>query len=1247
MAMYAVTVQPPSDTQQAIVGDFAGNGRQQILTANGSRLAILEVSRIHKGFKQTHVHDVFGIIRQIASFRLAGATKDLIIVSSDSGRIITLEYIPDGEEDLLNGEKKHVVKHFKTIHFETFGKSGVRRVIPGQYLAADPKGRAAMVASVEKNKIVYILNRNAQRDLTISSPLEAHKPQTLVYSVCALDVGYDNPLFAVLEVDFSDADSDPTGRAVEQIEKELVYYELDLGLNHVVRKWSEKVDRTSNILFRVPGGTNGPSGVLCCGEESISYRRIYNHPKDVLRLPIPRRSTAIEDPNRKRCIVSGTMYTLKAGGFFYILQTEDGDVFKITFPAEEDKKTKGVSQIKIQYFDTIPLATSICILRSGFLYCACESGDRLLYELEQLGDDNETAFYSDQYPADPHESYTPAFFHPRPLKNLTAVERIASMNPIMDMQVANLTQEDAPQVYSICGSGAQSTFRTAKHALEVLDLVESQLPQRAVSVWTTKKTVDDNHDSYIVLSLLTHTLVLQIGEDVEEARDSGFLNETVTLGVQQFGEDCLLQIYPKGIRHISPGIDESSHGAVTDWPTPPHRTIVACATNNRQVAIALSSGEIYYFECDSDGALAKADAEVSLNSTVTCLAIADVPHGHRRSGFLAVACDDQTVRIFTLFPDDDGEILKQQSMQALSATPSALCISHMKDRSERGESLYLHVGLSSGVYIRTIMDEDTGSLSETRRRFLGTVPIKFARVVVGDDPAILVLTSRPWLGYTDPYNSTLALTPLNYIPFESAGSFESEQFKGIICVRGEDLRIFTLDNLATNLYQESIQLQHTPRKFAGHPEQPLYYIIESDNNTVSSHDRELLKAEARKVKDEDGDMKPEINGDMTNGNHENEDLSPQQFGYPRARGRWASCIQVVDPVNRKEVIHTTELEENQCAVSLALVSFESRDSETFLAVGVAKDLTFTPYEYANGGILLYRLLNNGQGLEFYHKTDLPAPPLALLGFRGKLAVGVGKDLALYDCGQKSLLRKAQTSGCTATRITGLKTQGSRLIVSDQAQSVTYVVHKDAVHPNRLIPFVDDSVSRWTTCAEMVDYETVAAGDKFGNIWMVRCPAKVSEAADESLDGQHLVQDKPYLGGAPNRLDLIMHYFTNDIPMAVQKTPLIPGGDKVLFWAGLQGTLGAMIPLESRKDFKLFQQLELILRSEDKPLAGRDHLAFRSYYSPVKNVIDGDLVERFLVLNKAKRESVANQLDGSWSVSDVESKIWNMRGLWAF
>jgi len=462
--------------------------------------------------------------------------------------------------------------------------------------------------------------------------------------------------------------------------------------------------------------------------------------------------------------------------------------------------------------------------------------------------------------------------------------------------------------------------------------------------------------------------------------------------------------------------------------------------------------------------------------------------------------------------------------------------------------------------------------------------------------------------------------------------------------------IFSLDHLHQNTTFESIPLRYTPRKLVGYHQQRTFYVIESENNTMGADVRNDLIKQA-KAKEA---IKNEPNGedeDMSNGHSQDNELPPAEFGYPRAQGRWASCIQVVAPVTDKEVVQTIELTENRSAVSVALVYFDSESGEgeaTHLAVGIAKDLRFSPsFRFSSASIMLYKISSDGRELEFVHETEMDEPPLALLAFKGKLAVGSGTDLALYECGMRSLLRKAMTPHCVSTRITGLKTQGNRLIVSDQAQSVTYVVHKDQVYPNLLLPFADDTVARHTTCTEMLDYETTVGGDKFGNIWLVRCPPKVSEASDESSDGLNLVQDKEFLAGAPKRVDLVAHYFANDIPVSMQRTQLLSGGENVIFWAGLQGTLGALIPFQSRRQYKMFQQLELQLRTDDKPLSGRDHLAYRSYYNPVKSVLDGDLIERFLVLSRDKRESIVGQLTGSWTSEMVDEAIWNMRALYVF
>ena len=643
-------------------------------------------------------------------------------------------------------------------------------MIPGQYLAVDPKGRACLIASVEKNKLVYVLNRNAQAELTISSPLEAHKPQTLVFALVGLDVGYENPVFASIEVDFSESDQDPTGQAFEELEKSLVYYELDLGLNHVVRKWSDPVDRTATMLFQVPGGADGPSGVLVCGLDSITYR---HSNQDALKVAIPRRKGATENPERKRTIISGVMHKMR-GAFFFLLQSEDGDLFKVTLDMIEDdsgQPTGEVKRLKIKYFDTVPIASSLCILKSGFLFVASDTGNHHFYQFEKLGDDdNETEFDSDAFSADPSQPYTPIYFYPRGAENVNLVDSINSMNPVMDCKVANLMEEDAPQIYSICGSGARSTFRTLKHGLEVNEIVDSELPSRPSAVFTTKLARGDEYDAFIILSFENGTLVLSIGETVEEVTDTGFLSSATTLAVQTLEAGSILQVHPRGIRHIR------ADNRVNEWPVPQHRSIVAATTNERQVAVALSSGEIVYFEMDVDGSLAEYDEKREMSGTVTCLSLGEVPEGRVRTQFLAVGCDDSTVRILSLDPEST---LESKSVQALTSAPNALSIMAMADSASGGSTLYLHIGLYSGVYLRTVLDEITGELSDTRTRFLGHKPAKLFRVSVKGESAVLALSSRPWLGYSDSQTKGFMLTPLNYVDLEWGWGFSSEQ-----CIEG-------------------------------------------------------------------------------------------------------------------------------------------------------------------------------------------------------------------------------------------------------------------------------------------------------------------------------------------------------------------------------------------------------------------------------------------------------------------------------
>lgn len=86
------------------------------------------------------------------------------------------------------------------------------------------------------------------------------------------------------------------------------------------------------------------------------------------------------------------------------------------------------------------------------------------YQIAHLGDDDEEPEFSSNMEL---EEGTTFFFTPRNLKNLVLVDEIDSLAPIMSCQIADLANEDTPQLYAACGRGPRSSLRVLRHGLEV------------------------------------------------------------------------------------------------------------------------------------------------------------------------------------------------------------------------------------------------------------------------------------------------------------------------------------------------------------------------------------------------------------------------------------------------------------------------------------------------------------------------------------------------------------------------------------------------------------------------------------------------------------------------------------------------------------------------------------------------------------------------------------------------------------
>lgn len=65
-----------------------------------------------------------------------------------------------------------------------------------------------------------------------------------------------------------------------------------------------------------------------------------------------------------------------------------------------------------EYFDTVPVTSAICVLRSGFLFAASEFGNHALYQFRDIGRDADVESSSAAL-METEEGCQPVFFQPR------------------------------------------------------------------------------------------------------------------------------------------------------------------------------------------------------------------------------------------------------------------------------------------------------------------------------------------------------------------------------------------------------------------------------------------------------------------------------------------------------------------------------------------------------------------------------------------------------------------------------------------------------------------------------------------------------------------------------------------------------------------------------------------------------------------------------------------------------------------
>jgi len=1218
--LYHLTLQPPTAITHACSGNFSGANNHEFVVARGGFLEVLRRDASYR-LRTLYREQAFGSIRTVAAVRLSGQNRDLIVLTSDSGRLSFLKFTGTA---------------FETLYCETYGKSGVRRVVPGEYLATDPAGRAVMIGAVEKEKFVFAINRDSEDQLYVSSPLEAHKSNSITFTMVGLDVGFDNPLFAALETVYDDP---------EEGKKLLVFYEVDLGLNHVVRKWSRTVSDSANHLIAVPSG-----GVVVCSADSLEYIK----PNvESLRVHLPRREW--DAAEREALIISSASLQTK-GVFFSLLQTERGDLFKLSVGNGK------ASAISVKYFDSVAPANQICISRDGNLFVASEFGNHELYQFKSTGDSpDDTSVEVSSKDAQGSVSFLPRDI---PL-NLELLDSQKSLAPIVSMKVADIAKDSGVnQIYALCGRAEKSSLRTLRQGVPVSEVGVLRFPATKTDtnrgIWTVRG--GEGADRFIIVSLKDSTKVFEVraepveGSDetrdvIEEKTSELFEHGVFTIAAGSWGTRGteLVQVTPGGWRRL----DFATGKVVSQYKCPGQKRVDVACVNNRQICLGLANGEIVYFEADGSGAPAER-ARYDIGVDIACMDC-DV-------SFLALGCWDSSIRVLSL---DKMNLMSPLSSQKVPSKPSSLGLI----RDEARNQVRMDIGLQNGLLVRSVLDiGSSGAIVDTRSHVLGNKAVKVQKVLLNVDESgtpeavSMCCSTRVWLARAQGIP-----LPLSFRAFEYIAPFRGSSFGGnegmVALGPGNAVTICFLDGFGLDtsrrFNEEVHKLDRTPRRLVRHPTRAdLIVTIEGDRDsflskvTVSakggssaSAAKETRGADDMDVDEDDGDVGFSTAAD---GVKDKDADRGRVVGHARQQdpdASWASCIRVLHPLTG-QTLQRIQLEPNEMAVSIEQGKFaSSTGGEEYLFVGTVTGMKFHPRSQGSCAVRTYKFLPSGGKLELVHVTKVEDVPLALVMFDGRLLCGAGSSLTLYDMGHKQLLRKCELKGLPS-QVTFLRAVSSeRVVVGDLHESVYFVFYSK--QENSFSIFADDVMSRMCVAGDVVDPNTCAASDKFGSVFVVRLPAGATgtDPKSRAAHNRTALWDQGNLGGAPHKLELLAHFYVGDVVTSLQKCQLAPGRTETLLYGTMLGSIGSFSPFASRDDLDFFSHLEIHMRKYHRNILGRDHLQYRSYYTPVKSVIDGDLCEAYFRLPDEIKSKIAKEMDRS--VDDVCRRLEEMRAnvLW--
>uniref|UniRef100_H2V0E9 DNA damage-binding protein 1 n=1 Tax=Takifugu rubripes TaxID=31033 RepID=H2V0E9_TAKRU len=772
---------------------------------------------------------------------------------------------------------------------------------------------------------------------------------------------------------------------------------------------------------------------------------------------------------------------------------------------------------------------------------------------------------------------------------VTVMETFTNLGPIVDMCVVDLERQGQGQ---FTASNARAfpdisvfsgQFGRHKHCLH-------PLLNSLQGLWPLRSEAGRETDDMLVLSFVGQTRVLMLsGEEVEETELPGFVDNQQTFYCGNVAHNQLIQITSGSVRLVL----QDSKALVSEWKEPQGRNISVAACNHTQVVLAVGRA-LYYLQILA-GEL-KQISTTEMEHEVACLDITPLGEAGAESPLCAVG----------LWTDISARVLKlpcftplHKEMLGGEIIPRSILMTTFEG------SYYLLCALGDGALFYFGLDLQTGALSECKKVTLGTQPTVLRTFRSLSTSNVFACSDRPTVIYSSNHKlvfSNVNLKEVNYMcPLNSEGYPDS-----LALANNSTLTIGTIDEIQ-KLHIRTVPLYESPRRIC-------YQEVSQCFGVLSS------RVEIQDVSGTTSPVRPSASTQALSSSMSSSKLFPSSTSpHESSFGEEVEIhsLLVVDQ-HTFEVLHAHQFLPSEYALSMVSCRL-GKDPSVYFVVGTA--MVYPEEAEPKQGRIIVFHYTDGK-LQTVAEKEVKGAVYSMVEFNGKLLASINSTVRLYEWTAEKELR-TECSHYNNIMALYLKTKGDFILVGDLMRSVLLLAYKPM--EGNFEEIARDFNPNWMSAVEILDDDNFLGAENAFNLFV--CQKDSAATTDE--DRQHLQEVGVFHLG-----EFVNVFCHGSLVLQNLGETSTPTQGSVLF-----GTVTGMIGLVTSLSegwHSLLLDLQNRLNKVIKSVGKIEHSTWRSFHTErkteqAKGFIDGDLIESFLDLGRAKMQEVVSTLqidDGS-------------------